>query len=109
MLPILLYLLQLVVIGIFVDRIHFNGVTEDSDICSLVNLVNKNDGWLKIGYQSRPGSLIVVNQQPIIVGRSGIYELNNGTKINSFMIACPNGSTASNMDAFLLDYAYEQS
>lgn len=59
--------------------------------------------WLKFGFQGRPGSLIVVNGQPIRVGRSGIYELNNGLKITKFMIA---GST---IDAFLLDYAYETS
>lgn len=81
----------------------------DADFCELNNLLlqSKNrSSWLKFGYQSRPGNLIVVNNEPIIVGRSGIYEIDNGTKITSFMIACPNGNIDKNIDAFLLDYAY---
>ena len=85
-------------------------IVTDGDICTLNNLItNENgpSGWLKFGYQSRPGSLIVVNGEPIRVGRSGIYEINNGTIINKFMIASPNGSDNKNIDAFLLDYAYK--
>ena len=88
------------------DRIIFSGA--DADVCTLVNLVEETSGWLKFGYQCRPGSLIVVNGQPIRLGRSGIYQINNGTIINSFMIASPGGSTdKSKIDAFLLDYAYK--
>lgn len=80
----------------------------DGDVCSLVNLVNVASGWIKIGYQCRPGSLIVVNKQPIRLGRSGVYEINNGTVITQFMIASPGGSSDRNrIDAFLLDYAYK--
>lgn len=78
-----------------------------SDLCILNNLVTEEGGWLKFGYQSRPGSLIVVNKEPIRVGRSGIYEINNGTIIQSFMIANPGGWDNSKIDAFLLDYAYK--
>lgn len=91
------------------DRIKYTG--NDGDICSLVNLVQSTSanlsGFLKFGYQSRPGSLIVVNGEPIRIGRSGIYEINNGTIIKSFMIASPNGDDNKNIDAFLLDYAYK--
>ena len=83
----------------------------DGDICRLEDLVPmtpaKNFGWLKFGYQCRPGSLIVVNKEPIRLGRSGIYEINNGTLIEHFMIASPRGNESSNIDAFLLDYAYK--
>ena len=81
--------------------------TKSGDVCTLVNLVNQTSGWLKIGYQCRPGSLIVVNGEPIRLGRSGIYEINNGTIIDKFMIATPGGSDNSKIDAFLLDYAYK--
>lgn len=75
--------------------------------CTLRNLIPSNSSWLHFGFQSRPGTLIVVNGEPIIVGRSGIYEINNGTMIKSFMIAAPGGSISNNnIDAFLLDYAY---
>ncbi len=86
-------------------RIYFDG--ENGDVCILHNLVKESSGWLKFGYQCRPGSLIVVNKEPIMLGRSGIYQLNNGTIINSFMIASPGGSNNSKIDAFLLDYAYK--
>ena len=88
------------------ERIFYSG--ENGDICTLNNLVEESSGWVKFGYQCRPGSLIVVNKEPIRVGRSGIYEINNGTIINNFMIANPNGSDNSNIDAFLLDYAYQE-
>lgn len=105
---------------IFVDYLPSDDLTtilNKGQLCKLINIVDdekSNSGskskiWLKMGYQSRPGSLIVVNQEPIRVGRSGIFELNNGMKIESFMIASPGGAKAgnANIDAFLLDYAYQ--
>ncbi len=88
-------------------RIYFNGV--NGDVCTLNNLVtgSASSNWLKFGYQCRPGSLIVVNKEPIRLGRSGIYQINNGTIITDFMIANPGGSDSSKIDAFLLDYAYK--
>lgn len=86
-------------------RIKFSN--QSGDVCTLNNLVNQTSGWTKIGYQCRPGSLVVVNGEPIRLGRSGIYEINNGTIINSFMIASPRGSNNKYIDAFLLDYAYK--
>ena len=106
---------------IFVDYLPNDDLTtilNKGQLCKLINIVDdekSNSGskskiWLKMGYQSRPGSLIVVNQEPIRVGRSGIFELNNGMKIESFMIASPGGAKAgnANIDAFLLDYAYQE-
>ena len=90
--------------------IWYDSNEADADLCSLVNIIpseQQSNGWLKFGYQSRPGSLIVVNKEPIRVGRSGIYEINNGTIIKEFMIANPGGWDNSKIDAFLLDYAYK--
>ena len=83
-------------------KIIYSG--EDCDFCLLNNIIPNGITWKKFGFQSRPGTLIVVNGEPIRVGRSGIYEINNGTKIKSFMIAAP----GRNIDAFLLDYLYEE-
>ena len=92
-----------------VITLNCNTIMEaQADVCELVNLVTESSGWLKFGYQSRPGNLIVVNGEPIRVGRSGIYEINNGTTIEKFMIASPGGSNNSKIDAFLLDYAYKR-
>ena len=86
-------------------RFSYQG--NDGDVCILNNIIPEGTSpWLKFGYQCRPGSLIVVNKEPIRVGRSGIYEINNGTKIRNFMIANANGHNSANIDAFLLDYAY---
>lgn len=83
-------------------KIIYSG--DDCDFCLLNNIIPSGTTWKKFGFQSRPGTLIVVNGEPIRVGRSGIYEINNGTKIKSFMIAAP----GHNIDAFLLDYLYEE-
>lgn len=53
----------------------------------------------KIGVQSKPGFLMCVNGEPIRVGRSGIYEINNGVKIVFFGIA-------SFDEKFIFDYAW---
>lgn len=86
----------------------------DYKLYSLENLRTDGKYWKKIGVQTRPGSLIVINKQPIRIGRSGIYELNNGTKITSFMTT--SGLTlegqSANMeqaDPFLVDYVYTDS
>ena len=101
---------------IFVDYdevtdLDLNTVLNKGQICKLINIVDndksrsvsQSNTWLKLGYQSIPGSLIVINQQPIRVGRSGIFKLNNRMKIKSFMIASPGGALAgnTNIDAFL--------
>lgn len=82
---------------------------------SLENLVNSSEEkyWKKMGIQSRPGSLIVVNKEPIRIGRSGIYQLNNGTKVTNVMIASgwekdQSGQTIdASVDPFLIDYVYQ--
>lgn len=84
---------------------------DSSYACGCANLQNiapdHTTPWLKMGYQSRPGSLIIINGEPIRVGSSGIYELNNGTEINSVMIPTLSNDI-TNIDAFLLDYAFEK-
>lgn len=74
-------------------------------IFKLTELVENNLTWIKLGFQSRPGTMIVVNKQLIRVGRSGIFQLDK-VEVNSFMLASPHGSDWTTIDAFLLDYAY---
>lgn len=73
---------------------------------SIVNNILPIANADKIGVQTRPGALICVNREPIRVGRTGTYELNNGTEISYVGFAAPNGSKAQNVDKFILDYAY---
>lgn len=60
----------------------------------------------QIGIQSRPGSLFVVNHEPIYLGRSGVYEVNNGTNIQTIGVVAPDGADVSNIQDFIIDYAY---
>ena len=69
-----------------------------------LNNINKNNNkWKRIGFQSRPGSKIVINKVPITVGRSGIFELNVGIDITEFMVV---ENSAGQIDPFILDYTY---
>ena len=89
------------------DNITFVDGANGYGIYTLNNLRNTENEtpWVRLGYQSRPGNLIVVNKQPIRVGRSGIFQLDK-IQVDSFMIATPRGSLWSTIDPFLLDYAY---
>lgn len=79
---------------------------ETGELSILSNIIPNQQKWIKIGYQCRPGSLIIINKQPIRVGKSGIFELDNNLPIKDFRIANPGGSNLKYIDAFLLDYAY---
>ena len=71
------------------------------------NILNQNN-VVQIGIQSRPGALFVVNHEPIYLGRSGVYEVNNGTKITSIGVVAPDGNDKDNIQEFILDYAYTE-
>lgn len=83
------------------DRIIYSGT--NVGLYQLKSIIPNGQKWSKIGFQSRPGTLIVINNEPIRVGRSGIYELE--TKIQNFMIAT---TSTDNISPFLLDYVYEE-
>ena len=56
----------------------------------------------KIGIQTRPGSLVVINQEQMRVGKSGVLEINNGIPITSVSMVAPN----NDINDFILDYTY---
>ena len=85
-------------------RISYSG--DLGDVCLLNPITLPNKVLNKIGFQARPGCLIVVNRSPIRLGKSGIYEVNNGTKVYQICVTAPSGYDDSKIDAFLLDYAY---
>ena len=59
----------------------------------------------KIGVQTRPGVLLCVNNQPIRVGRTGVYEALNDVPITFVGITAP---TNDKIDKFILDYSYQE-
>lgn len=54
----------------------------------------------KVGIQGPPSLLMCINREPIRIGRSGIYEINNGVNI-SFISFVPKEN-----DNFIIDYEY---
>lgn len=73
------------------------------DIATVNNLFNGIiDIANKIGVQSRPGALVVINQTPMRLGKSGILEINNGIPITYFGMVAPSNQVSE----FLADYFY---
>ena len=78
------------------------------EVSSVTNIFGGNINAVQIGIQSRPGSLFIINQEPIYLGRSGVYEVNNGTIVTSVGIAAPGGVDVSKIQDFILDYAVNE-
>lgn len=79
------------------------------DLAIINNILPKSLSAVdQIGIQTKPGTLLCINGEDIRVGRSGTYEINNGLKINFVGIVSPNGDNSSNINDFILDYAYNE-
>lgn len=100
------------------DRVEFELIRNASDYdSSPANLVIENvqlilvnnllgslinsDTIIKLGVQSRPGFLMVIDGEAIKVGRTGIYQLHEGVSIRYFGIV-----VTSDEDKFIIDYKY---
>lgn len=87
------------------NRYDYRGNGEERELLLNINKYGYINNILprasvsKIGVQSKPGFLMCINGEPIRVGRSGIYEVNNGVAVNFFGIA-------SFDEKFILDYAW---
>ena len=90
--------------------VKFEGQSEGNDIfkdyldvCEVENVL---DGITadKIGVQSDPGSLIIVNGEGMRIGKSGVLEINCGIPITSLGFAAPEG----NIKDFIVDYTYTE-
>lgn len=66
---------------------------------NLIGTLTNNKTITKIGIQANPFTYFVLNQQPIRVGRNGIYQV-EGIDINSFYAAPVDESS------FIIDYTY---
>ena len=76
---------------------------ENRDVAIINNILPKSI-VNKIGIQSRPGSLVVINKEPMRVGRGGTLEINNGVSIYSVSMVAP----LNQVNDFILDYTYNQ-
>lgn len=76
---------------------------ENRDIATVNNILPRS-AVNKIGIQSRPGSLVVINKEPMRIGRSGTLEINNGISVYSVSMVAP----LNQVNEFILDYTYNQ-
>lgn len=79
-------------------------LAEINNVIDVLNPAIENKGRLKqIGVQSAPGLQMCIDGEQIRVGRSGIYEINNGVNVQflGFIIEPDNDGKY-----FLLDYQY---
>ncbi len=62
----------------------------------------------KIGIQGPPSLLMCINREPIRIGRTGIYEINNGIINITSVHFVPKESTLSSdgLDYFIMDFEY---
>lgn len=77
----------------------------------LTDFINLQQPLTKIGVQGPKGLVMCINGEEIRVGNSGIYEIDNGMKINYFGVILAKDYTSMGMDDkwqyFILDYQYE--
>lgn len=66
----------------------------------LKNRFNNLNSLIKIGVQGPPSMLMCINKEQIRIGRSGIYEINNGMNITSISFV------PKNTDYFIMDFEY---
>lgn len=92
-----------------------DNVVISNGICGITqNLLPQDTIALRIGLQAKPNTLFIVNNEPIRLGKSGLFEINNGVKIASVGVVAPGCIPKNNNDTpgdavefFLIDYTYE--
>ena len=83
-------------------NIEVNRLDEIYNVINFLQTSIENKGKLKqIGVQGPPGLLMSINGEPIRIGRSGLYEINNG--INTTFIGF---IVEADEKYFILDYQY---
>lgn len=77
----------------------------------LTDFLNLQQPLTKIGVQGPKGLVMCINGEEIRIGNSGIYEIDNGMKINYFGVILANDYTSMGFEDkwqyFILDYQYE--
>lgn len=77
----------------------------------LTDFINLKEPLIKIGVQGPKGLVMCINGEEIRIGNSGIYEIDNGMKINYFGVILNSDRSSmaypDNYQYFILDYQYE--
>lgn len=86
-------------------KIEFTETENGADIdLAIVNNILPSNTAEKIGLQTAPGSLVIINGESLRVGRSGVLELNCDIPIASVGLAAPHLQIKN----FILDYIYTE-
>ena len=78
------------------------------DILTILKSIYPQMKYLtKIGIQGPPSLLMCINREQIRIGKTGIYEINNGINITSISFV-PKESilNSNNLDYFIMDFEY---
>ncbi|MGN0992861.1 MAG: hypothetical protein ACI4PE_02975 [Bacilli bacterium] len=84
-------------------KLEIDRLEEINNVIDILNSSIDNKGQLKqIGVQGPPGLQMCIDGEEIKIGRSGLYEINNGVVINfiGFVV------TPDDNKYFILDYQY---
>lgn len=68
---------------------------------NLLGTAINSENIIKLGVQSRPGFLMVIDGEAIKIGKTGIYQLHEGVTIRYFGVVA-----TSDEDKFIIDYKY---
>lgn len=79
-------------------------IKEISLIKNIIPLLNTTN-LIKIGIQGTPGTKMCINNEEILIGRTGIYEIKNGIVTIDFFSVVAEGE---HIPTFTLDYIYEE-
>ena len=95
-----------------------DNVVISNGICGITqNLLPQDTIALRIGLQAKPNTLFIVNNEPIRLGKSGLFEINNGVKIASVGVLAPGciddpeddtDTPGDAVEFFLIDYTYDE-
>ncbi len=64
-------------------------IFDDKSAKGIVGSVPGANYFIKIGIQARPGTIVVINDKTIMIGASGIYELDDDIKIERMYFKRP--------------------
>ena len=92
-------------------RIISAEVLEFYSIYNVISYLSSNYSGLtrltKIGIQGPPGLIMCINGEEIRIGKSGIYEINNGITIHNIgFIVKESDFTQDGLDYFIMDFQY---
>lgn len=77
---------------------------EEIEAYTIKNILPVGIRAKKIGVQSNPGTLVVINMAPMRIGKSGVLEIDVGIDITSVGFA----AAGKKINEFILDYMYEE-